>query len=69
MRITFLGNAGGFADCVEIPGNITMERFFNQQLPGRLAEKYLIRVNVQPVLNDQVLHEGDSVIIVPLDSV
>ena len=39
--------------------------FFSQQLPDRKAEDYLIRVNRQPVLRDQVLQDGDRITMTP----
>ena len=38
---------------------------FEQQLPGRSPEDYLIRVNRQPVARDHALQEGDRVTMTP----
>ena len=66
MKVLFVNNdGGGFADYVEIHEHTTVEKFFNQQLPGRPAEDYLIRVNRQPVARDYVLQEGDRITITP----
>ena len=56
---------GGFADYMDIAENTTVEKFFTQQLAGRQAEDYLIRVNRQPVARDYVLQEGDRVTATP----
>ena len=66
MKVLFVNNdGGGFADYVEIANNTSVEKFFSQQLPGRQAEDYLIRVNRQPVPADYVLQEGDRVTATP----
>ena len=66
MRLFYLNNdGGGFADYVTVAEGMTVEKFFAQQMPGRKAEDYLIRVNRQPVARDQVLQEGDRVSITP----
>ena len=66
MKILWINNdLGGFADYLEIAGNTTVEKFFKQQLPGRQAEDYLIRVNRQPVARDYVLQGGDRVTATP----
>ena len=66
MRLFYLNNdGGGFADYVTVTEGMTVEKFFAQQMPGRKAEDYLIRVNRQPVARDQVLQEGDRVSITP----
>ena len=66
MKILWINNdGGGFAAYVNIAENTTVEKFFNQQLPGRQADDYLIRVNRQPVARDYVLQEGDRVTATP----
>jgi sulfur carrier protein ThiS len=66
MKVLFVNNdGGGFADYVDIAGNVTVEKFFSQHMPGRTAEECLIRVNRQPVPRDYVLQEGDRVSITP----
>ena len=66
MRIFFINNdGGGFADDIEIDASTTVERLFEQRLPGREPEDYLIRVNRLPASADQVLHEGDRVSMTP----
>lgn len=66
MRIFFINNdGGGFADDIEIDADTTVERLFEQRLPGREPEDYLIRVNRLPASADQVLHEGDRVSMTP----
>ena len=66
MKIMFLNNdGGGFADYVDVLPGVTVDKFFDQQMPGRKTEDYLIRVNRQPVARDYVLQEGDRVSITP----
>ena len=66
MKILWINNdLGGFADYLDIAENTTVEKFFSQQLTGRQAEDYLIRVNRQPVARDYVLQEGDRVTATP----
>jgi len=50
---------------VQVDDGMTVEQFFNQQMPGRKAEHYLIRVNRQPVPRDHVLQEGDRITVTP----
>ena len=67
MRILFINNdGGGFADYVDAEPGTTVEKFFGQQLPGRGAEDYLVRVNRQPVARDTVLQDGDRVTMTPV---
>lgn len=66
MKILYINNdGGGFADYIEVNSGNTVERLFAQQLPGRRAEDYLVRVNRQPVPRDYVLQEGDRVTFTP----
>ena len=66
MKILWINNdLGGFADYANIAENTTVEKFFSQQLPGRQAGDYLIRVNRQPVPRDYVLQEGDRITATP----
>ena len=66
MKALYINNeGGGFADYVEITENTTVEKFFNEKLPGRNPEDYLIRVNRQPVPRDYVLQDGDRITITP----
>jgi len=67
MKILWINNdGGGFASYVEINENISVEKFFIQQLPGCQAEDYLIRINRQPVARDYVLQDGDRVTATPV---
>ena len=62
MRVLFINNdGGGFADYIEVAHGTTVAKLFEQKLPGRLAEDFLIRVNRQPAPADQVLREDDRV--------
>lgn len=66
MRLLFIDNDGaGFADYVQVNDGMTVEQFFNEKMPGRKAEDFLIRVNRQPVARDHVLQEGDRITITP----
>jgi len=66
VKILYINNdGGGFADYIEVNSGNTVERLFAQQLPGRRAEDYLVRVNRQPVPRDYVLQEGDRVTFTP----
>jgi len=67
MRILFINNdGGGFADYVEAASGTTVDKFFAQQLPGRDAADYLIRVNRQPVARDYVLQDNDRITMTPV---
>jgi sulfur carrier protein ThiS len=66
MRILFVNNdGGGFADYVDITQGLTVEKFFQERMPDRKPEDYLIRVNRQPVPRDCVLQENDRITITP----
>ena len=66
MKVMFLNNDGaGFADFVEVAEGTSVQAFFNEQLPDRKTEDYLIRVNRQPTTADHALQEGDRVSITP----
>jgi len=66
MRILFINNdGGGFADYVDVTPGVSVEKFFQEKMPGRNSEDYLIRVNRQPVPRDYVLQENDRVTLTP----
>jgi hypothetical protein len=66
MQILLINNDGaGFADYVTVEPDISVEKFFNRQLPHANTGDYLIRVNRQPVTRDQRLQEGDRVSLTP----
>jgi len=66
MRILYINNSGGgYADYLNVSEGQTVEKFFNEQMPGRKAEDFLIRVNRQPVARDYVLQDNDRVTITP----
>jgi sulfur carrier protein ThiS len=66
MRILFVNNdGGGFADYVNVSEGVTVEKFFQEKMPGRKSEDYLIRVNRQPVPRDYPLQENDRITITP----
>ena len=67
MKILFINNfGGGFADHVEVASDTTVRQFFEQRLPSREPDDYLIRVNRLPAAADQVLQEGDRITITPV---
>jgi hypothetical protein len=66
MKILFINNdGGGFADYIEVEPGTTAAHLFEERLPDRRPEDYLLRVNRLPVSNDQVLQEGDRVSMTP----
>jgi len=66
MRILYINNSGGgYADYIQVSEGKTVEQFFNEQMPERKAEDFLIRVNRQPVARDCVLQENDRITITP----
>ena len=66
MRLLYINNdGGGFADHIDVTEGLTVEKFFNQKMPGQEPTDFLIRVNRQPVPHDYVLQEGDRVTVTP----
>ncbi len=66
MKILFINNeGGGFADYIEVAPNTSVKKLFGEQLPGRRADDFLIRVNRQPVASDYGLQEGERVSMTP----
>ena len=66
MKLLWINNdGGGFADYIDVATGTTVEQFFGQQLPGRQADDYLIRVDRQSVPRSHVLQDGDRVSITP----
>jgi sulfur carrier protein ThiS len=66
MKVFYVNNdGGGFADSIEIPEAQTVKQFFQERMPNRRAQDYLIRVNRLPVSADQVLQEQDRISISP----
>ena len=67
MKILYINNdGGGFADHIDVPDGTTVRELFQRQVPSGKAEHYLIRVNRQPVPQDQVLQSGDRVSLTPV---
>ena len=67
MKILYINNdGGGFADHIDVPDGTTVRELFQRQVPSGKAEHYLIRVNRQPVPQDQVLQAGDRVSLTPV---
>jgi len=66
MRILYVNNdGGGYADYVNVTSGTSVETFFNENMPNRKPDNFLIRVNRQPVARDYVLQEGDRVTVTP----
>ena len=66
MKVLFINNdGGGFANHIEIEDGTTVQTLFNQRIGSGKESNYLIRVNRQPVAQDQVLVDGDRVSITP----
>ena len=62
MKCLFINNEGsGFASHIDVAEGTTVLRLFQEHLPDRRPEDFLIRVNRQPAASDQVLRDGDRV--------
>ena len=62
LKVLYINNdGGGFAAPIEVEPGTTVAALFEQKMPGREAEDFLIRVNRQVVPADQVLQDGDRV--------
>jgi len=71
---------GNLRDCAVVPGEpgridgkglegvaegTPVAMLFEQRMPGRKPEDYLIRVNRLPVSHDRILQEGDRISMTP----
>ena len=66
MTILFINNdGGGFCDYVQVGEGTTIEQLFRDKIPHGKPQDFLIRVNRQPVAQDQILKDGDRVTISP----
>ncbi len=66
MKVLFINNdGGGFANHIEIQDGTSVRALFDQHIGHGKESNYLIRVNRQPVTEDQVLLEGDRISITP----
>ncbi len=66
MKVLVINNdGGGFADYVEVPEGTTVQQMFERTVNTAKPLNYLIRVNRQPVPQDQVLQAGDRVSFTP----
>lgn len=66
MKLFYINNdGGGFAETIEISDGQTVKQFFQDRMPDRRSQDYLIRVNRLPVSSDQVLNEHDRISISP----
>jgi hypothetical protein len=62
MKVLFINNeGGGFATQIDVAEGTTAAQLFQQKLPDREPEDFLIRVNRLPAAPDQPLVEGDRV--------
>jgi hypothetical protein len=67
MKAFYVNNdGGGFAEYVEIEPGTTVSQFFDQKLPERNPQDYLIRVNRLPAAAEQCLQEGDRITMTPV---
>lgn len=67
MKVLLISNdAGGFAEHVELTEGMTVQQLFEKQIGPLKAGNYLIRVNRQPAVADQLLCDGDRVSFTPL---
>lgn len=66
MTVLFINNdGGGFADNIDIAEGTTIVQLFRDKIPHGKPHDFLIRVNRQPVTQDQVLKDGDRITISP----
>jgi hypothetical protein len=66
MKLLYINNDGsGFADHIDVGDGTTVAAFFEEKMPGRKPDDFLIRVNRQPVASDQTLQPGDRLSITP----
>ena len=66
MRLLCINNDGaGFADYVDVTEGTTVRQFFEAHIVTPNPANYLIRVNRQPVAQDQILCDGDRISIPP----
>lgn len=67
MKVLVINNdGGGFADYVTIDDGTTVRQLFERQVSRPTPQNYLIRVNRQPVPQDQVLQDGDRISFTPV---
>lgn len=67
MQVTFISSDGaGFAQKVDITGEINIKEFFNYHMEDRNYGDYRIRVNRLTVTEDYVLQDGDTITITPV---
>jgi hypothetical protein len=66
MKLFFINNQGaGFADHIEVEDGTTVNDLFDEKMPGRKPDDFLIRINRLPTPADQVLQPGDRVSFTP----
>ena len=67
MKVFFLNNdGGGFADQIDVAEGTTLGKLFSQCMPGRDAADYLIRLNRQPAVAEEILSDGCRVSVTPV---
>jgi hypothetical protein len=67
MMILYINNhGGGFADQIEVEDGSTVQKLFEQKMPGADPADYLIRVDRLPASAEQVLSADSRVSVTPL---
>jgi hypothetical protein len=67
MKILYINNhGGGFADQIEVEDGSTVQKLFEQKMPGADPADYLIRVDRLPASAEQVLSADSRVSVTPL---
>jgi len=67
MKILYINNhGGGFADHIEVEDGSTVQKLFEQKMPGADPADYLIRVDRLPASAEQVLSADSRVSVTPL---
>ena len=68
MKVLVINNdGGGFADYVDVPEGTTVREMFERTVKSSSPHNYLIRVNRQPVPQDQTLREVGSLLTLEAD--
>lgn len=66
MHILYINNdGGGFAQTIDVAAGLSVAQLFADKMPHARASDFLIRVNRQPAVAEQILQEGDRVSITP----
>lgn len=65
MQFVFRNDGAAFADTIEVADGLTVAQLFTQRLPYGKPQNYLLRVNRQLTMSDDVLQARDRVSITP----